>query len=241
MSDKESEDEENTSKICSTCKEDKPFDNFRKSANSKDGFGSMCKSCLKIQYAEKLKDPNHKLRLAKLRADNHIKNRDKYNQRHKEDFQKNKEKIYKRRKVYYVANPDKMLAELHRQHLRNAFKSGKEAPDLLGCDKEFLSKWFEFQFTFDPEMKLENHGTYWHIDHVLPINKWNLTDEEHKKLCFNWKNLMPLKAFSNISKHDNIDMEQIKELDKRLELFSEITGEVYPKTPVHILLDSKTH
>lgn len=223
-------------KMCVRCSKNILKTNFRRCATKPDGLDNVCKLCRKKIYQQRMQDKKYKKHLANLRAKNHIANRDKYNMRHKLSFQKNKKKIYARRKLYYKNNPDKLLAELHRQHIRNTLKSGKQAPEYLGCERKHLEKWFNFQLSMHSDMNMNNHGTYWHIDHVLPINKWNLALEEHKQLCFNWKNLMPLKIKTNISKSDSIDLVQIKELDRRLELFSEITGEIYSKTPVNIIL-----
>ena len=48
-------------------------------------------------------------------------------------------------------------------------------------------------------MTWKNYGE-WHIDHIKPCSKFNLTDEEEQKKCFNYKNLQPLWASENTSK-----------------------------------------
>ena len=76
---------------------------------------------------------------------------------------------------------------------------------LVGCSEEILRKWLEFQF--DDQMTWDNLGTYWHIDHILPINKFDLdSNPDAKFICFNWKNLQPLPAFENQSKSDSIQL-----------------------------------
>jgi hypothetical protein len=224
-------------KQCHMCEEEHLLTMFRKDKRGTYGVGNRCKPCWSLWYKNRLAaDPNYKQKLAKQRADNHVQNRESYNERHKVDFQKNKTQIYARRKQYYLDNPDKALGEAHRQHLRNALKSGKEAPELLGCNIPFLKKWFDFHFAIDKDFNMDNHGDLWHIDHVLPISRWDLDNIEHKKLCFNWKNLMPLRCTNNLSKNNVIDLAQVAELDRRLTLFSQITGKTYPETPVHILI-----
>ncbi len=209
---------------CNICLKILPVTEFGK---SKKSIIRRCKPCVREVYKKRILDKEYKEKLAEQRANNHVKNKEKYNERHKHDFQKNKENIYIRRKQYYHNNPDKMLAELHRQHIRNIFKSGGKAPELLGCDNIFLKKWFEFHFSIDTDMSIQNHGSYWHIDHVIPIKLWDLNDLDQQKLCFNWKNLMPLKAPNNISKNDRIDMVQINEQNRRLKLFSQIMNVEY--------------
>lgn len=234
-SDYSSVDDEIIRKLCTMCNKKLELELFRKCKQGSYGFGNRCKTCWKQWYADRVnKDTDYKKKLAKQRADNHVENKEKYNERHKVNFQKNKQQIYARRKQYYKDHPDKALAELHRQHLRNVLKTGKEAPDFLGCNAKFLELWFNFHFSIDTDFSISNHGI-WHIDHVIPINKWDLEKDEHKRLCFNWKNLMPLRARKNISKHDVIDLEQVAELNRRLKIFSKMRKLKYIETPIHMV------
>ena len=50
-------------------------------------------------------------------------------------------------------------------------------------------------------MSWDNYGIKtWHIDHIKPISKHNLSDPEDIKNAFNYKNLQPLWASDNLSK-----------------------------------------
>jgi hypothetical protein len=51
---------------------------------------------------------------------------------------------------------------------------------------------------------LENHGKEWHIDHVIPISKFDLNNQEEQILAFNWRNTMPLSCKENLSKNNKI-------------------------------------
>jgi hypothetical protein len=53
-------------------------------------------------------------------------------------------------------------------------------------------------------MNWDNLGKYWHIDHILPINKFNFSNLNEQKICFHWTNLQPLNATENIQKSDKI-------------------------------------
>jgi len=44
----------------------------------------------------------------------------------------------------------------------------------------------------------------WHIDHIVPCARFDLTDPEQQKACFNWKNLQPLWAMENIKKGERL-------------------------------------
>lgn len=70
----------------------------------------------------------------------------------------------------------------------------------LGCDLSLFIQWMEFQF--DSKMNWENWGTYWNIDHIIPIQAFNLKNKKEQNICFNWKNLQPLKTQDNFKKKD---------------------------------------
>ena len=102
---------------------------------------------------------------------------------------------------------------------RNLKKSNKTIA-YLNCSIPWLIEWLSF--CFDSSMTLDNHGSHWHIDHVIPVNKFDLTDPIQVEFCFSWFNLSPLKGSENMSKHDKIDIEQIQQHIKRLVHFSYI-------------------
>jgi hypothetical protein len=76
--------------------------------------------------------------------------------------------------------------------------------DLLGCNLEFFKKWIEFRF--NENMSWENLGKYWQIDHILPINSFNFSDDNDKNICFHWTNLQPLESKENNKKSDKIEL-----------------------------------
>ena len=56
---------------------------------------------------------------------------------------------------------------------------------------------------------MENYGSIWHIDHVIPISKFDLDSEEQQCLAFHWINTMPLASKENLQKNNRIDRQQI--------------------------------
>jgi hypothetical protein len=79
-------------------------------------------------------------------------------------------------------------------------KKGQHWETLVGYNVTQLKHHLEKQFT--PEMSWNNYGTYWHIDHKIPISVFNYktaTDIDFKK-CWSLKNLRPLEAKENIRK-----------------------------------------
>ena len=45
----------------------------------------------------------------------------------------------------------------------------------------------------------------WHIDHIKPLSKFNLKDEDELTKALNYKNLQPLWAYDNLSKHNHYE------------------------------------
>jgi hypothetical protein len=90
--------------------------------------------------------------------------------------------------------------------------------DIIGCSAEFYKAWLEFQF--DEQMNWDNHGSYWHIDHVKPCSSYNMLDDNEIKQCFNWMNVRPIEKTLNLSKNDKIDHELIKAHLKVVESFA---------------------
>lgn len=40
----------------------------------------------------------------------------------------------------------------------------------------------------------------WHVDHVIPVSAWDLTNQEHRSAFYHWTNLQPLEAKANLKK-----------------------------------------
>jgi len=75
--------------------------------------------------------------------------------------------------------------------------------NLLGCTVKHFKHHIEKQFK--PWMTWENHSSNtWHIDHIIPCKSFNLNDKRQQKICFNYKNLRPLKAIENLKKGSKI-------------------------------------
>jgi len=65
----------------------------------------------------------------------------------------------------------------------------------------------ERQFT--RKMTWENHGKVWHLDHIMPLSKFDLSDRNQLLIACNWQNFQPLLARKNLSKSDKILVPQL--------------------------------
>lgn len=137
-----------------------------------------------------------------------------------------KEYFKKYRKEYYLKNKEKMLKQsidnsknrrktdskfrLNQSisaSMRNSLKNGKNGyhwGKLVGYTLRDLIKHLEKQFT--SKMNWDNYGSYWVIDHKVPISIFNFSSFEHIdfKRCWALKNLRPLEKTENIKKYNKI-------------------------------------
>jgi len=96
--------------------------------------------------------------------------------------------------------------------LRNKNKT-KHSVEYLGCSSNDYFKWI---LKYDTIYNLDNHGTNWHIDHVIPLSKFDLNNQEQQLIAFNWRNTMPLSCNENLSKNNKILKTQVEEHYKKL-------------------------
>jgi hypothetical protein len=121
-------------------------------------------------------------------------------------YRKHREKIIKlnteysvrRRKVDVNYNLTIILRQRFNKALKQGYKAGSAVAD-LGCSVAEFRKHVESQWSSG--MSWENYGRNgWHIDHIIPISKFNLSDREQVKQACHYTNLQPLWARDNIVK-----------------------------------------
>jgi hypothetical protein len=74
--------------------------------------------------------------------------------------------------------------------------------ELIGCTVEQYRKHIENQWGLN--MNWENHGVYWEIDHIIPLDYFNLIDIDQQKQAFSYTNIQPLLKSDNRSKKNKI-------------------------------------
>ena len=99
-------------------------------------------------------------------------------------------------KVYQITK-NLRVRVYHAIMSQQAIKSGKTF-DLVGCNVQFLISHLEKQFTED--MSWDNYGRDgWHIDHIIAIDHFDMSNPEQQKIAFHWTNLQPLWATTKIA------------------------------------------
>lgn len=156
----------------------------------------------------------HITRYAKIMANNPNYNR--------EQRPKNKDRCNERRmRRYYLFeknqiqnDPAAKMLMLLRSRLSWCIRRAKTKPvvkikrvsktlTMLGCSIESFMLYIESKF--EPGMNWGNHGRYgWHLDHIMPLAIFDMTNEEHVKRAWHFSNFQPLWAADNLSKSSKI-------------------------------------
>lgn len=106
-----------------------------------------------------------------------------------------------------VLGPTQKIRHSLTNRIRLAVKSlGTVKADTLwkltGCSPEHFKVWMTFWF--QPGMSWKNHGSVWHIDHVMPCARFDLADPDQQRRCFHYTNLQPLFKRENQRKHSRL-------------------------------------
>jgi hypothetical protein len=101
----------------------------------------------------------------------------------------------------YNGRPQNKLVRNIRRSLLHALdgkqKSGATF-DLLGYSPDALRRHIER--TFKPGMTWANQGSYWHVDHILPVVLFDHSDPEQVRQCWALSNLRAWPGGENIEK-----------------------------------------
>lgn len=170
-------------------------------------------------YQKEYRDDN-KEKISKNKKEYYEDNKEEIAIKGKKYRDNNKEKIRKRDKKYQKDNKKKISKKdcKYKKERRKTdinFKlkcnlrkriwdvvkgnsKSKSTKKLLGCSIEFLKNHLESQF--QEGMNWANYGK-WHVDHIKPCVKFDLSKPDQQRLCFNYKNLQPLWAIDNLRKN----------------------------------------
>lgn len=131
--------------------------------------------------------------------------------------QENKERLSVLEKKWKLENSDKLREQgrARREIPENKIKANlrnriwcalkgvcysEKSRELIGLP---LSEYMEYlECQFDENMNWENYGSYWSVDHVIPLSKFDLNSHDKRVLAFNFRNTRPLNNYDNIKKSD---------------------------------------
>lgn len=175
------------SKPCADCKQVLAANKFRvkRSGRQKGQLSCYCIECSRRQSREwRLENPERYLE--------NIKDWESRNPGYQNEYRKNKR----------ANDPQWKIAGSIRSRfgvfLRGGAPKNCTTLELYGAPLENVKRHLESQFR--PGMTWHNHGKIWEIDHIKPCSKFDLTDFEQQKSCFNFSNLQPLFVSENRKK-----------------------------------------
>ena len=175
-----------------------------KNKTKKDGLTSECKAC----------------RSAYRKA-----NKERLSAQRKAYYEANKERVNARTKTYYEANKERVnthnvkyanerrktdegfrLRQLCRNRVWKALKGGvgvKSATTmkLVGCTGDQLRIYLES--TMSDELRTVDRSDL-HVDHIVPCAIFDLSREDHQRVCFHYTNLQYLHKNDNMRKRASL-------------------------------------
>ena len=199
------------SKVCSTCKVNKPFRDYGKKKRGLHGFKSECHPCearKQVEWSQIKKSLGlcadcglvsiGKYRCDKCKEKHNLSDREKSKTpeglKYRREYVKNRKKVDLNFKLKCLLRTRIYLAVRRKKKVGSAVKD-------LGCSVEELKLHLESQF--QSGMTWENHGIgnkHWQIDHIIPLASVDLTDrEQFLKVC-HYTNLRPLWMLDNMKR-----------------------------------------
>tara|TARA_B100001175_G_scaffold317827_1_gene336758 strand:- start:14884 stop:15666 length:783 start_codon:yes stop_codon:yes gene_type:complete len=219
-------------KKCIDCLIEKAESEFRKKGKYRQGYCKVCannkrremyktneslrQSCIDSAIAFKqkkqaIKHQQLKSEQEEIGIDN-ITCRYCFEIKHKDRFRWNRKKC----RDCERDEPKEKFKRYVRTRIYNCLKvhKAKSHIEYLGTSTDDYLYWI---MTYNSDYNLDNYGSVWHIDHVIALSQFDLSNEEEQLLAFNWRNTMPLSAKENLKKNNRIDTTQIQKHLKRLE------------------------
>lgn len=181
-------------KKCSLCLIEKDLTNFYLDRRGKLGRYARCKPCFNLSKKPWLESNKDKIR---------VKNRN-YARRHVKSEEQNQLTMRKastrnsaRRKIDPNYAARRRFTSLIASLMRRTRSSYIEP--YLGCSINDFRAYIASKFTVG--MNWTNYGrTGWHVDHIIPLSSFDLTDENDIKRALHYTNTQPLWAVENKSK-----------------------------------------
>lgn len=206
--------------VCKTCKRCRGYDRIYKIQNADkikeytkeryennpDKYIQAVIKC-RNKYTDKYKEYNKQY---------HKNNADNINQRKKKYREENKDKIKKyheenkcehnKHRYCKICNLQLYLIHLQRSQLRRCLNNSslnktKSSIEYLGCDAEYFIEYMKKKMDIWNETnEVKMDFTNIHIDHIKPVNAFNLDDEDEFLDCCNYTNMQPLLVNDNLRK-----------------------------------------
>ena len=183
-----------------TCTKCGVYGAHHKSKTRRDGLDTKCKAC-RSAYKKVNKE-----RLSAQRKEHYKANKERLNARSKEYYEANKE----RQKAYALKYKNERwktddgfrLRQLCRNRVWHALKGvgvkSAATMKLVGCTGDQLRTYLESNMS--DELRTVDRSDL-HVDHIVPCSIFDLSREDHQRVCFHYTNLQYLHKNDNMRKH----------------------------------------
>jgi hypothetical protein len=183
-------------KRCYRCNESKPLSEFNNCAAKVDGKDIWCRACVKGWHGTFYLDNQEKI----------LKDSYNYADRIREYRKANRGRRSARTKERRKTDLNFKLAGALRSRLWSAIKGGARTGSAVrdpGCSIVDLK--IRLEGMFQPGMTWDNWGLYgWHIDHIVPLDSFDLLDRTQFLKACHYTNLQPLWGTDNWAKNNKV-------------------------------------
>lgn len=109
---------------------------------------------------------------------------------------------YENKKTFKASDTEKKRLQLTFRRFMTFKTNHSEMRSLLGVDVFTVREWVESNFI--DGMSWQNYGKVWVIDHIVPLRLFDMFNDDDMRLCWHYKNLMPLYKKDNEKKQGNV-------------------------------------
>ena len=188
-------------KRCTKCNVVKSFEDYIPAKAGYMGRRSQCRIC-DSEYDKKYQSKTN-TRTNRDKTEKSKEYRKKYIEENKDWWRKYEREYKKRRRQEDMFFKIKSNLSSRLSDLINKRGEGLQTQELLGCDRDAFLQHLESKFT--KGMSWENYGLKgWHVDHIIPLSSYDLTNEDEVKRACHYKNLQPLWWQDNLEKGNKI-------------------------------------
>ena len=194
-------------KQCKKCSIEKPLTEFCNRKGEVDGKHRYCKSCLNQNFKEYYHTSGRKESdYYKVYRDQNKEYFNKYCNTH---YHTKKELYREWNRTKYQTDLGFKLKHVTASRISQALKTYQilkkdRTIEYLGCTMEEYTQYLEQMF--NQNLNWDNYGEYWEIDHIKPIDAFDLNDETQLYEAFKYTNTQPLKKEDNREKSNKFSI-----------------------------------
>ena len=119
----------------------------------------------------------------------------------------NPDKVRQYERTVRATNPNRMIRDRLQSRIKFVLnnagnKKSSNLESYIGCTSKDLVVHIESFYSDSVNWDTRNE---WDIDHIRPCASFDLANDDQVRVCFNWRNLMPLDKYDNYAKGDTYE------------------------------------